>query len=140
VATGAKRFEYTIGVDRAGQLSAEGGAPVLLDEGWSPDHVLLASVARCTIKSLRYHAERAGMDLVAEAETSGVVTKREEDGRYAFAEIDCRIDVELEPAPSGDEALRELLGKAERDCFVGASLRVEPRYRWRVNGKDLTVS
>lgn len=133
----AKRFEYAIGVDRAGQISAEGGPPVQLDEGWSPDHVLLASVARCTIKSLRYHAERAGMDLVAEAETSGVVTKREEDGRYAFVEIDCRIDVELEPAPGSDEKLRELLAKAERDCFVGASLRVEPRYRWRVNGEDV---
>jgi uncharacterized OsmC-like protein len=137
VATNPKRFEYAIGVDRAGQLSAEGGAPVLLDEGWSPDHVLLASVARCTINSLRHHAEDAGMDLVAEAEASGVVTKRDEDDRYAFVEIDCRIDVELEPAPSSDEELRELLAKAERHCFVSASLRVEPRYRWRVNGRDV---
>jgi uncharacterized OsmC-like protein len=137
VATGAKRFEYAIGVDRAGQLSAEGGAPVLLDEGWSPDHVLLASVARCTINSLRHHAESAGMDLLADAEASGVVTKRDEDDRYAFVEIECRIDVELEPAPGSDEELRELLAKAERDCFVSASLRVEPRYRWRVNGHDI---
>jgi uncharacterized OsmC-like protein len=132
-----KRFEYAIAVDRAGQLSAEGGAPFLPDENWSPDHLLLAAVARCTIKSLRYHAERAGIDLVAEAEASGVVTKRGENERYAFVEIDCRIDVELEPAPDSDEQLREMLAKAERDCFVSASLRVEPRYRWHVNGHDV---
>ena len=30
--------------------------------------------------------------------------------------------------------LAALLAKAERDCFVGASLKPSPRYRWRVNG------
>jgi hypothetical protein len=28
-----------------------------------------------------------------------------------------------------------LVAKAERDCFVGASLRIEPVYRWTVDGK-----
>ena len=38
-------------------------------------------------------------------------------------------------ARAGDEeTLRELLSKAERDCFIGASLAVKPTYRWRVNG------
>ena len=61
------------------------------------------------------------------------MTKREEDGRYALAEIECGLDVELDPDP--DEAqLRKLLDLAERDCFVGASLTVKPRYEWRVNG------
>jgi uncharacterized OsmC-like protein len=137
VAAEAKRFEYEIAVDRAGRMTAEGNAPVQLDDAWSPDHVMLAALARCTIKSLRHHAERAGSDLVAEASASGVVTKREEDGRYAFVEIDCAIDVEIEPRPA-DAELGELVHKAERDCFVGSSLTVKPRYRWRVNGKDLT--
>jgi hypothetical protein len=44
--------------------------------------------------------------------------------------------VRLDPAPS-PEALRELLGKAERDCFVGASLRARPVYRWTVDGADV---
>jgi hypothetical protein len=33
--------------------------------------------------------------------------------------------------------VRELLARAERDCFVGASLTVKPRYSWTVNGEEL---
>ncbi len=132
----AKRFEYAIGVDRAGGVTAEGGARLQLEETWTPDHVLLAALARCTIESLRYHAARVGIDLVASAEATGVVTKREDDGRYAFVEIECAIDVELEPEPGADD-LKELVARAERDCFVGASLTVKPRYHWRVNGRSL---
>jgi hypothetical protein len=65
------------------------------------------------------------------------VTKRDSDGRYAFVELDVQLDVELDPAPDG-EAVRELIAKAERDCFVGASLTAKPRYAWKVNGEDLT--
>lgn len=42
----------------------------------------------------------------------------------------------MEPVPPGDE-LAALIAKAERDCFVGASLDPPPRYRWRVNGEDV---
>ena len=62
------------------------------------------------------------------------MAKREDDGRYAFTEIECGLDVRLDPALAGD-ALAELLDLAERDCFVGASLRTAPRYEWRVNGE-----
>ena len=74
-------------------------------------------------------------DLSASASASGVVTKREEDERYAFVEIDCRLEVELERELPGDE-LHALVTKSERDCFVGASLTAKPSYRWRVNGSD----
>ena len=139
MAAGAKRFEYAVEVDRAGRLSTEGASALLLEEAWTPDHLLLAALARCTIESAAYHARRAGGDLVASAAASGLVTKREEDGRYAFVQIECTIDVELEPVPSGEE-LVALLAKAERDCFVGASLTVKPDYRWRVNGEEAGAS
>jgi hypothetical protein len=58
------------------------------------------------------------------------VTKRESDGRYAFVELHVRIDAELEPR-LGDP--RELLAKAERDCFVGASLTIVPAYEWNLS-------
>jgi organic hydroperoxide reductase OsmC/OhrA len=136
VAETAKRFEYAIAVDRAGRLSAEGGASVELDDAWTADHMLLAALARCTLTSLRYHAERANIDVSAGATASGTVTRREEDERYAFVAIECCVDVQLAPEPADDE-LTELLAKAERDCFVGASLMVAPRYRWQVNGSQL---
>jgi hypothetical protein len=53
---------------------------------------------------------------------------------FAFVEIDVDLDLELEPLPRPEE-LQELLALAERDCFVGASLRPHPTYRWRVNGE-----
>ena len=70
------------------------------------------------------------------AEADGVVTKRDEDGRYAFVEVDCNLDVELDPLPDR-EGVAELLELAERDCFIGASLTAPPHYRWRVNGEDV---
>ena len=134
----ARRFDYAVAVDRAGRISVEGHEPVLLeeDEGWTPEALVLAGLARCTIASLVYHARRAGLDLVASASASGTVTKRETDERYAFVAIDCELEVELDPELA-DEPLAELLGKAERDCFVGASLTVAPTYRWRVNNRSI---
>jgi organic hydroperoxide reductase OsmC/OhrA len=132
----AKEFRYAIGLDRRGHLSADGRAPLELDAAWTPEHLLLAGLARCTLQSLRFHAERAGVDFVATASASGVVTKRPEDERYAFVELDVEIQLELEPVPPGEE-LAALIESAERDCFVGASLTIQPRYRWRVNDEDL---
>ncbi len=136
VPTRAKRFEYAIALDRDGRLAAEGCPPLRLGEEWTADHLLLAALARCTVHSLRYHARQAELRFAAAAEASGIVTRREEDGRYAFVEIDCAIEAELEPEPGADD-LKELIFRAERDCFVGASLTVKPRYRWTVNGREL---
>ena len=132
----AKEFRYAIGQDAAGRVTAEGGAALDLEAAWTPEHLVLAGLARCTIESLRFHVQLIGADFRAAAKAAGRVTKREEDGRYAFAELEVELDVELDPAPAAEE-LRELLTRAERDCFVGASLRPSPVYRWRVNGREV---
>jgi uncharacterized OsmC-like protein len=132
VAKTAKEFEYEIAQDRAGRVTAGGQAPLDLDEAWTPEHLVLAGLVRCTLQSLRFHANRAGVDFLAEASASGRVTKRDSDGRYAFVELEVSVELELEPEPTD---LGELLAKAERDCFVGASLTPKPVYRWRVNGR-----
>ena len=98
---------------------------------------MLAGLMRCTLQSLRFHAARAQISVAGSAAADGVVTRREEDGRFAFVEIECGLDVELEPVPEGD-GLTELLDRAERDCFVGSSLTARPRYEWRVNGEIVT--
>ena len=125
-----KVLEYAVEVDRAGRMTVPGCAQLAAPEGWSPDHLLLAALVRCSIESLTYHARRAGHDVRASGFASGTVTKRDDDGRYAFVEIDCAIDAELSPRTN---EVDDLLAKAERDCFVGASLRVEPRYDWRIS-------
>jgi organic hydroperoxide reductase OsmC/OhrA len=126
----AKRFDYEIALDRAGRATARN---VTLDvpEAWSPEHLVLAGLARCTLTSLRYHARRAGVAVEGEASASGEVTRRDEDGRYGFVAIRCRLDVTLDPRPDPAETA-DLLARAERDCFVGASLRPDPTYLWNV--------
>ena len=64
------------------------------------------------------------------------MTRREEDGRFAFVEIRVDLDVTMEDAPPRED-VRELLEKGERDCFIGASLTVKPDYRWTVNGEEI---
>jgi len=131
----ARTFTYAVSVDRDWSArSDEGGAPIASEETWTPEHLVLAGLARCTLTSLRHHAQRAGLELTSSAEATGTVTKRGSDDRYAFVEIAVELDVTLEPAP---ENVRELLARAERDCFVGASLTVEPDYRWLVNGEEV---
>ena len=134
MAVKAKEFRYAIALEPSGRLTADGRAELDLETAWTPEHLLLAGLARCTLQSLRFHAERAGVGVVAAASASGRVTKRDSDGRYAFVEIDVELEVELDPTPDDRD---ELLQKAERDCFVGASLQPPPRYRWRVGRREL---
>jgi len=130
----ARRFEYAASLDREGRLRAGDGPTLEPGEEWSAEHLVLAGLMRCTLTSLAFHAERRSISVRGGAVAEAVVTKREEDGRYAIVEVECGLDVELEPLPEG-EALAELLALAERDCFVGASLTAPPRYEWRVNGE-----
>lgn len=126
-----KRFEYAVGVDETGLMYAEGGAAMQPSDAWTPEHLLLGGLARCTLAALRYHAKRAGAVATGRLTASGAVTRRDEDGRYALSEAHVGLDVAIDPEPAD---LDLLLAKAERDCFVGASLRIAPAYAWRVNG------
>jgi uncharacterized OsmC-like protein len=135
MAATAKTFSYAVSLDDEGDArSDEGGAVLVEDEAWSPEHLVLAGLARCTLTSLRYHARRTDVVADGSAEAAGTVTQRETDGRYAFVRVSVALDVTLEPMPSN---VRELLSRAERDCFVGASLTAKPRYRWTVNGEEV---
>lgn len=131
--TRPKRFEYAVSIDQDGVGRAEDADPLELPDAWTPEHLVLAGLVHCTLKSLRYHAGRAGIAASGGGSAAGTVTRRDDDGRYGLVEAACRLDVRLEPPPAEPE-LRELLVKAERDCFVGASLRASPEYEWRVNG------
>jgi uncharacterized OsmC-like protein len=132
----AKILDYSIDLDRRYRVAADGGDPQQLPRDFAPEHLVLAGLARCTLTSLAYHAKRIGINVASSsAAATGRVTKRPADGRYAFVEVECRLDVELDPAPDADTQ-RALSAKAERDCFVGASLVASTRYVWRINGQE----
>jgi organic hydroperoxide reductase OsmC/OhrA len=125
----AKVFDYAVELDANGRASIPDGGGFMTPDAWTADHLLLAALVRCSIDSLVYHARRAGSATRASGSATGRVTKRDSDGRYAFVEIACRIDATLDP-PAPEPT--ELAAKAERDCFVGASLTVAPRYEWHL--------
>jgi uncharacterized OsmC-like protein len=133
MAVGAKELRYAVDLTSTGELTEEHGVAIDVPAEWSPEHLLLAALVRCSLKSLRYHAERKGIAVrSASGNSRTLVTKRETDDRFALVQTDVELVVELEPEPA---AVAELLGLAERDCFVGSSLTAKPAYRWVVNGR-----
>ena len=133
----ARVFEYRVSTGTDWTAHSElGGSGMPREEAWTPEHLLLASLTRCTLTSLEYHAKRAQVTFTASAAAHGTVTRREEDGRFAVVAVSVTFDVSFERRPE-PEALRDLLAKAERDCFVGASLTAKPVYVWRVDGEEL---
>ena len=130
----AKHFEYWLTLEEDGSLLAEGEPVDLRDV--SAEHLLLAALARCSISSLEYFAKQRDVGVTATAYAAGTITLRSEEDRYGFTNIDCRMEVKLDGELADDE-LRKLLESAEWGCFVGASLNPAPRYKWRVNGRDL---
>lgn len=131
----ARSFSFAVSVDRDGAATSEkGGSPIPAEEAWSPEHLLLAGLTRCSLTSLRFHARRDGIDVRGGGGASGEVAIRPTDGRFAFVRIEVELDVTLDPKPT---SVRELVAKAERDCFVGASLTAKPDYRWIINGEEL---
>jgi organic hydroperoxide reductase OsmC/OhrA len=132
MAVRAKEFRYAVDLSEGGALRTEDGTPLGNVPEWTPEHLVLAALIRCTLKSLGFHAKRAGIEVAgASGSARGMVTKPESADRYFIVESELALDVRLEPLPGKDE-LAELLERAERDCFVGASLSVKPVYRWTV--------
>ena len=132
-----KPKEYSVSLDRAGTVSAEGCESLDLGDTWTADHLVLAGLARCSVASLLYHARRATLEAAASASAPEAVGARD-DRSWGLLEIECELNVELDPAPAGDE-LRTLLEKAEHGCFVGSSLTPRPSYRWCVNGDEVAT-
>lgn len=133
MAVRARTFTYAVEVGRDGDATSErGGTPIAQEEAWTPEHLVLAGLTRCTLQSLAYHAGLRNLETTSTGRARGSVTRPGPDERYAFVEIAVDLDVTLRPAP---EDVRELLARAEHDCFVSASLKVEPEFRWTVNGE-----
>ena len=126
----AKTFEYAVELDGAGRMTIPGGGQFVPPEGWSADHLLLAALVRCSIDSFAYHARRAGHTVTASGSAHGTITKNGDDNRYRFISIEVHIDAQLDPRTNEPD---DLIAKAERDCFVSASLTIKPEYTWRVS-------
>ena len=133
----ARELRYAVDLTADGELRDENGVVLDVPTEWSPEHLLLAALVRCSLKSLGFHAGRKGVEVrSASGSSRTLVTQRESDDRYALVETEAELAVEFVPEPEPD-ALSALLALAERDCFVGSSLTAKPSYRWVVNGRSI---
>jgi organic hydroperoxide reductase OsmC/OhrA len=131
-----KLRRYAIAVDRDGRPTQEEGGALTWEGEWTPEHLVLAALARCSVIALEYHARRESLTVAATTSVAGVVGPRD-DGSWGFVEIECEIDVTLAPEPR-PARFPALAARAERGCFVGQSLTVKPRYRWTINGEEIS--
>jgi uncharacterized OsmC-like protein len=102
----AKEFHYDVTLEDGGRMVADETSPLEHAEGWKPDHYLVAALLRCTLESLQYHAERAGLDASGRASGHAMVTKRQSDERYGLVEISVALEVAVEPDPRRRRARR----------------------------------
>jgi len=137
VAGKARELRYAVDLTADGALRDEKGVVLDVPTEWSPEHLLLAALVRCSLKSLGFHAGRKGVEVrSASGSSRTLVTQRETDDRYALVETEAELAVEFVPEPE-PAALSALLALAEQDCFVGSSLTAKPSYRWVVNGRSI---
>ena len=63
VAVKAKELRYAVDLTATGELTDENGVALDPPAEWSPEHMLLAALIRCSLKSLRYHAKPRGVEV-----------------------------------------------------------------------------
>ncbi len=134
MATGAKVFDFPLSVRWAGGrltvASVEGkdelevATPPEFRGGvegvWSPEDLLVGSVATCFAVTFVAVAERRAVPLRSlEVAASGRVTQRT-DGRFGFTAV--TLDVSLVTDPGFEQEAKEVAEAAERGCLVAVSL------------------
>lgn len=135
----AKVFEYASQLDPDGSVRSEGGSPIAVPEGWTPENILLAALLRCITASLRHYAEPAGISVTVAGRAHGTVTLREEEGVFGLVAAEADVDITLDPLPEPDAVLK-LLRRAKAGCFVSNSLSVKPVFRFTVNGAPVDIA
>ena len=90
---------------------------------WSPETLLVASVANCFVLTLRALARAAGLHwLRLECRVEGVLERVEGVTRFSRFVTHAKLIV---PKGADDAAARKLLERAEHGCLIGNSLRGE---------------
>lgn len=100
-----------------------GGAPPEFDgrpEWWSPEHLLLSSVALCLMTTFQAFAHKARLQVAGyESRVEGVLDK--EAAGIGFTAI--RLKVELSVADADRARAEQLLHSAKRHCIVANALK-----------------
>jgi len=92
---------------------------------WSPEDLLVTSVASCFALTLAAVAERRQVSLLDASITATGHMSRRTNGRMGFTVIDVRAV--LETLPGSEEALGAAAAVAEQRCLVAQALDVPVR-------------
>jgi peroxiredoxin-like protein len=87
---------------------------------WTPEHLLVASVATCFLATFRAIAENSQLQVARlEVEAEGLLEKQE--GGFRFTQMVVRPRLTIAEAADEERAQR-MLEKAERACLITRSL------------------
>jgi len=89
---------------------------------WSPEDLLVVSVASCFALTLAAVAERREASIVDATITATGHLSRRDDGRFGFTVIE--VDALLETVEGGEAAVRAAARAAEKSCIVTQALDV----------------
>jgi organic hydroperoxide reductase OsmC/OhrA len=89
---------------------------------WTPEDLLVTSVASCFALTLAAIAERHDAPLLDATVTATGHMSRRDNGRFEFTVIE--IDAGLETTPRGEDSVRRAAAEAERCCLVSHALEV----------------
>jgi organic hydroperoxide reductase OsmC/OhrA len=100
-----------------------GGAPTEFDgreTWWSPEHLLLSSLALCLLTTFDSIAEKARLRIVRyDCRAKATLDRR--DGGPGFADLGLHVEVEVDPEDA--ERVPKLLATAKKHCLVANALR-----------------
>lgn len=92
---------------------------------WSPEDLLMASVANCLVLSFKAIAKASGFEwLTIECESDGTLDKVER--KIQFTDILSKVTLCI-PTTESTEKAEKLLLKAEETCFVSNSMTCDSR-------------
>ena len=128
---GTKRFEYLVSVGDDGSARAEGRSSAS-NLTWSPEHLLFESLLRCSLQSLRFHADRANVAVEGGGVAMARVSRPAGEQRMRVVNVRCRLAIRPD-ALTDSASVEQLLADAQHGCFVGATLKAGPIYEWLVN-------
>jgi len=134
MSTAAKTYEFPVDVtwldgrltraSVAGKPDLEVATPPEFKHGipgvWSPEDLLVGSVASCFAVTLVAVAERREVPLRGlEVDATGEVTQRQ-DGRFGFTEVRLKVNLRTDPGYEAEAAAA--VEATELGCLVAASL------------------
>jgi organic hydroperoxide reductase OsmC/OhrA len=128
--------ERSAWLSSAARPPLEGGAPPEFDGSpgvWSPEHLLLSSLALCHFTTFQALARKARLDVLAFRTKGEAVLSKTPEG-LGFTEL--VLDVTLDVRPEDREKAAALLESAKRHCLVANALRPPVRLEGHVRASS----